>query len=54
MLCRIATTASRFATSGFTPSATGQAQSIAAGAQIDVRGTLTAVHFRDEHGFAIF
>src|SRR6266536_5190330 len=25
-----------------------------AGAQTDVRGTLAAVHFRDEHGFAIF
>ena len=34
--------------------ATGQAQSIAAGAQADVRGTLTAVLTRDEHGFAIF
>jgi hypothetical protein len=25
-----------------------------AGAQADVRGTLAAVHFRDERGFAIF
>src|SRR5919205_3389916 len=25
-----------------------------AGAQADVRGTLVAVHFRDERGFAIF
>ena len=49
MLCRMATTASSIAGSGFTPGATGQAQSIAAGAQADVRGTLTAVHFRDEH-----
>ncbi|SRR5712692_4547781 len=54
MLCRMATTASSFATSGFTPGATGQAQSIAAGAQAAVRGRLTAVHFRDKHGFAIF
>src|SRR5712691_12733140 len=50
----MATTASGFATSGFTPGPTGQAESIVAGAQADVRGTLTAVHFRDEHGFAIF
>ena len=25
-----------------------------AGAQADVRGTLVAVHFRDERGFAVF
>ena len=54
MLCRMATTASSFATSGFRSGATGQAQSIAAGAQADVRGTLQAVYFRDEHGFAFF
>jgi hypothetical protein len=28
--------------------------SFVAGAQADIRGTLVAVHFRDERGFAIF
>jgi len=54
MLCRMATTASSFASSGFAHGATGQAQAVAARVQADVRSTLVAVHFRDEHGFAIF
>jgi hypothetical protein len=53
MLCRMATTASSFATSGFTHGAMGTAQAAVTGAQAGVRGTLAAVHFRDEHGFAI-
>jgi hypothetical protein len=54
MLCRMATTASSFASSGFRHGAMVTAQAAVAGAQADVRGTLAAVHFRDEHGFAIF
>lgn len=37
MLCRMATTASGFPSSGFTQGATGQAQAVAARAQADIR-----------------
>jgi exodeoxyribonuclease V alpha subunit len=54
MLRSMTLTVSASRTSGPVTSTTAPLPVVVAGGQADVRGTLAAVHFRDEHAFAIF
>ena len=54
MLCMDAVTTFASPTGRTSAASTTPLPTFVAGAQADVRGTLVAVHFRDERGFAIF
>src|SRR6266508_398449 len=54
MLCSVTVIASPLPSRRSVDGLTAPLPTFVAGAQADVRGTLAAVHFRDERGFAIF